>query len=1344
MDNQKQELIKKNAILSGILDLAQDAIISIDSDQNITLFNQGAVNIFGYSSAEILGKNIAILLPKRFISSHSKYVKEFAQNQNQKRKMGKGNREIMALRSDGTEFPAEATISKVIIKNEINLTVILRDITDRKIVEKEKEANLKESEDCFQAIFEKAPLGIGLLSINGNFLQVNEQLCQFLGYQPSELLNLECQNISAFNLIPCGEEMQNKLLSNKDDYLSYEKLYLRKNGELRWGNCHLSMIRDIDNNPLYFIVMIQDINERHQTQAELAKSEEKLRQITDNINDVFWITDLDNQEIIYVSPAYSKIWGHSCESLYQNPDQWLDLIHPQDRERVKKAFYNKEIDNFSINQEYRIIRSDGKIRWIYDRSFPIKNQEGKVYRIGGFAQDITPRKEVEKALIESEKRYRYIYNNTPVMLHSIDETGNITNVSDYWLKKLGYERHEVIGRKSTYFLTAESRQYAQEIVLPQFFKTGILSEIPYQFVCKNGTIIDILLSAFGERDEKGKFISTLAVLIDVTQWNEDQEQLNYLTHRLQFLLNSSPAIIYTCNANNFATTFVSPNIQQIFGYRSDEYLKNPQFWLDHIHPEDKDILIKNMSQVLKKGHYIHEYRVILPDNNIRWIHDEVNLIKDEEGNPMEIIGYLADIHQRKEIEESLNHQLQKTLLLQRITDEIRSSLDLDKIVEITAKKIGQNFNVSRCIIHNYHDDPFPSIPVIAEYQNRDFEPMLFLEIPVKGNLLAQQILKQDQAILCSNIYEDPLVKSSLNLCEKYQIKSFLVVRTSYQNKPNGVICLHQCDYFRSWKAQEIELIEAVSAQVGIAIAQAQFLKQEKQQRRELTIQNYALEKATQEAKAASEAKSAFLANMSHEIRTPMNAILGFTDLLKDLITEDQALIFLESIASSGRTLLALINDILDLSKIESGKLNINYEPIDLRLLITEIQQIFSQKASQKNIKLIVEYQQDFPERIAFDEVRLRQILFNVVGNALKFTDKGYICISANYQRNLDNSTIEMILTVEDTGIGIAPQEQIIIFDAFIQSESKTTRKYGGTGLGLAITKRLVKMLQGKVKLNSKLGKGSSFTFIFPEVNVLDYQISQSPSQQDKNLSQFSPMKILAVDDVRSNLALIQGYFRHTNHQILLAKDGIEALQMTKEHKPDLILLDLIMPNLNGEEVATILKSDSTTKNIPIIILTASAFQEEQESLKYLCQGYLHKPIHIYQLVEEIKKIMPVTEEISAKQEINNLGDSFNSALTEIPHKNSKELRELLEELKRLKRLFWLKITQTMFIEDIQECCQLLKKLGDQYQYLPLSEYANFLEISLQEFDLIKLEEMMNKYPEIIDNLQEYLSHVSNE
>lgn len=246
----------------------------------------------------------------------------------------------------------------------------------------------------------------------------------------------------------------------------------------------------------------------------------------------------------------------------------------------------------------------------------------------------------------------------------------------------------------------------------------------------------------------------------------------------------------------------------------------------------------------------------------------------------------------------------------------------------------------------------------------------------------------------------------------------------------------------------------------------------------------------QESDAANKAKTEFLRNMSHEIRTPMNAILGFSDLLKEYISDPLGLSFLDDIIMSGRILLNLINDILDLSKIETGKLQLYYEEFNLHELIEQISKIFTIQARQKNLKLQIKINSNVPEIILFDETRLRQILFNLVANAIKFTHEGYVimrvkCIENISTKNgLKEKTSTLKIDVEDTGIGILPKNQEIIFDTFTQGDGNANRKYEGTGLGLTISKNLTKMLGGEISVESEFEKGSIFTLTFPNIKVI--------------------------------------------------------------------------------------------------------------------------------------------------------------------------------------------------------------------------------------------------------------------
>jgi signal transduction histidine kinase len=328
--------------------------------------------------------------------------------------------------------------------------------------------------------------------------------------------------------------------------------------------------------------------------------------------------------------------------------------------------------------------------------------------------------------------------------------------------------------------------------------------------------------------------------------------------------------------------------------------------------------------------------------------------------------------------------------------------------------------------------------------------------------------------------------------------------------------------------------------------------------------------AKEAADSANAAKSEFLANMSHEIRTPMNAILGFSELLRTQMAASKERNYLDAISSSGRTLLALINDILDLSKIEAGKLELQYEPVNVPRLIDEIQKLFSVKAGEKGLQVLVEVDPALPRGLMLDEIRLRQVLFNVVGNAIKFTEKGEVKVKAVAEKSEirdpksdvepDETRIDLILEVSDSGIGIPKDQQERIFGAFSQVAGQSTRKFGGTGLGLTITRRLVEMMHGTVTVESEPGRGSTFRFLFPGVEITELAEADAVFVGgDGDFKQFAPATVLVADDVALNRQLVAGYLEGTGHKLMTATNGAEALAAAEEHLPDVILMDMRMP-----------------------------------------------------------------------------------------------------------------------------------------------------------------------------------------
>ena len=499
------------------------------------------------------------------------------------------------------------------------------------------------------------------------------------------------------------------------------------------------------------------------------------------------------------------------------------------------------------------------------------------------------------------------------------------------------------------------------------------------------------------------------------------------------------------------------------------------------------------------------------------------------------------------------------------------------------------------------------------------------------------------------------------------------------------------------------------------------------------------EREREAAEAANKSKSEFLASMSHEIRTPMNAIFGFTELLEDQMENPQQKQYLSAIASSGKTLLSLINDILDLSKIEAGKLDIQINDINPRTLFTEIEHIFSMKVQEKGLDLFLKVSPDIPETLRMDEVRIRQILFNLVGNAVKFTDTGHIEVSliADQNHQTAEGTFFLVFTVRDTGIGIPDNQKALIFDAFKQQEGQSHAKYGGTGLGLAITKRLVEMMGGAITVESASGKGSAFSFYIPNVHPGQF-VEEAVESDDLNIESitFNKAMMLIVDDDAESRNLFRGYLNNQNIDIVEAANGQEGVDMARLYQVDLILMDLRMPVMTGFEAINIIKSDDKIKDVPIVVVTASVMKESENNiLQSGCDGYLKKPVRKKELIQEMMRFIAYTSAESADE------------LTDKPTQPEKEVIEIapdiVERLPELLQTFeseyipeWENVQKQFIIDEIEAFSEKMKQTGEDYGITALVAWGEDLNQQAQQFDMAKIPGTLKRFPGIVEQIRE--------
>ncbi len=491
-----------------------------------------------------------------------------------------------------------------------------------------------------------------------------------------------------------------------------------------------------------------------------------------------------------------------------------------------------------------------------------------------------------------------------------------------------------------------------------------------------------------------------------------------------------------------------------------------------------------------------------------------------------------------------------------------------------------------------------------------------------------------------------------------------------------------------------------------------------------------LKDAKEAAEAANRSKSEFLANMSHEIRTPMNAILGFAEILSQKITDHQHRQYLKTILKSGETLLALINDILDLSKIESGKLELEYEPVNIRQMMTEIRQMFIPRAEQKNIELKTEIADEVPELLISDGVRLRQILINLVGNAIKFTDKGYVRIRINCEME-ENTVVPSSCTlhfeIEDTGIGIPDNQQTLIFESFRQQEGQKNRKYGGTGLGLTISKKLAELMNGNISLQSREGIGSRFGVRLNHLKIADpTECHDNPSQIRDIPADFDPASILLVDDVRANRELIKGYLEDSRLRFIEADSGDNALQILHEKMPDLILMDLRMPGRDGYEITGEIRKNDMFSHIPIIAMTASVMKEDEIRIQGLFDGYLKKPVSLKFLIEELKQFLPCRD--SDRKQADEIR---NNPVSDIPEEHLSEIIEILSSMMPE----WEEIRDMFFIDDVAKFAEKITDTARKYKFGILEDYGRALCDAAQSNHLDEMEKLMSEFPDIVEKIK---------
>ncbi|MEI6695102.1 MAG: PAS domain S-box protein [Bacteroidota bacterium] len=1075
-----------------------------------------------------------------------------------------------------------------------------------------------------------------------------------------------------------------------------------KKGEIVWIQASSKSVKNQSDDSLFLFGGIIDITERKQQEEESRKLSTAVEQSSTSIV----ITDLRGN-IEYVNPCFTKITAYSLEEVIgKNPRFLQSGFTPQ--ETYIQMW--KIISSGGIwKGEFCNKKKNGEIYWESASISPIINEKGIVTHYVAIKEDISERRNVDSLLKASEAKYRSIFENVHDIFYQTDLDGNVLEISPSIKHFSEFNREEIIGEPvhMLYYNPSD-----RDVLLNAIAKSDELNDYELKLKTKKGELKYVSINARLVRDADGKPSHIDGALRDITDRKQKEETILVLAHAIRSI---SECVNITDLNNNII-------------FVNNAFLKTYQFDENELIGKNINIIrsFRNSSKLMTEilpatlqGGWHGELLNRRKDGSEFPVSISTSLIRDEGGDPRALIGVSTDISERKRTEAELTNQA----ALQRILMNISSKYiniplsEIDSAIVQSLEELGQFVDADRAYIFEYDwqkqicNNTFEWCaqeinPQIAELQNVALSLIPeFVEAHQLGNTM-----------IIPDVFSLPENSGLREILELQDIKSMIAIPMMTDKECIGFIGFDSVKKHHTFSEKEKVLLSLFS----------QMLVNVKNR---IALEESLIDEKKKEA-LANTAKSEFIANMSHEIRTPMNAILGFSEALYHKLESKQHQDMVKSVLSSGNLLLSLLNDILDLSKIEAGKLEIVPQPVDLSNLLNEIVMLFKDNAQAKGLKIFIEIAPGFPEMLILDEIRIKQIVFNLLGNAIKFTNDGYVKVSASFSATNEMSG-QLNLAIEDSGIGIPSSQQQIIFEAFRQQSGQSNRVYGGVGLGLAISKRLVEKMNGSIAVSSSEGKGSVFKVILSEAKIVSAIASRKKILDKKNQKiTFYNASILVVDDVASNIETVESLMATSELIISAAESGEAALEILKHTSPDLILLDIRMPGIDGFEVAKLLKAIPEKKHIPIIAFTASVFDTEEIKTSSDFDGFLFKPVSRADLYGEFTKFLKHSMAVG-KDQLEKTMDISKENLTFALLKELPEIHKILNE-KYLP--LWDNIKDHLIIFKIEEFCDGLKQLSVKYQFQYLIDYTNKMNEDLESLDLESLKRILKDFPLIVTKI----------
>ena len=1109
----------------------------------------------------------------------------------------------------------------------------------------------------------------------------------------------------------------------KDLLKSKEKL-IEELQELRQENNSLKALNKKDNH------------EYNKSKDALDVNNSRLSMALQGGDMAWWEMDVQTGKVTFDKHKV-EMMGYSPENFTHYTD-FTRLVHPEDYTRIMDAMrghFEGKYKNYEA--EYRILSRSGTYIWFYDYGSVVKkDRNGKPLICTGFVYNITERKKAEEKLLFINKAME----STSDSIGILDAQGQPYYHNKAFSDLFGYRSAEEVtaaGGGSALFNDHVVGEKMFGEILNGKFKSGELD-----MVTKNGRVFTTFVRTDIIKDSQGKVLGAIAIITDITELKRSKEVLRKSDQMLQTVLSNFPGIVFWkdresnymgCN-QSFATRMGLISPAEIAG-KTDYDMPWGATDINKYRADDMEVL-ENGKEKLHIIEMLHQ-----ADGETIWLDTSKFALRDSLGQVVGVIGISTDISRLKlaglELilaNKSLALQYEETgkradelavankgLTIQnteneKLKDELEirvkertgqlaeTNLNLQKEIEKRKRKEEQLIIQSTALNAAANAIVISDISGVVEWVNKAFTGLT-------GYTRAEIIGKSPRAL-----------RSGKQGTDFYKELWETILAGKVWN---GELINKRKDGSLYDEEMTITPLKNESGIIVRFIAVKNDITDRKRAEEEL-------KKAKNEAEDANKMKSEFLANMSHEIRTPLNSIVGFSNILREkLIGHKTYTEYLENIMLSSEMLLNLINDILDLSKVEARKMVIDCHPVNLKTVVREIEAVFQMKALDKGVSLNFNISDDIPESLIMDEKYLRQILFNLIGNALKFTDKGFVDVQIDMsQKAGDKQQVDLTFIIKDTGIGIQAKDLASIFEPFIQASKKDRNRYGGTGLGLSITKRLVELFGGTISVESEIDKGSVFSFSLFNVKIGSLQWDETEDNKNHNTSgiKFRNPVLLLTEDILSNRQVIKGYLEAYNITLIEAQNGEECLRAIKMQRPDLILMDLQMPVMDGYAAINIIKSDDSLKDIPLIVLSASGMKNQKDKVRMIADDFLLKPIYKEVLIAKLMKYLPYEESCTPERQ---QGLVLNKEPAKV-----KRMNKLSPDIKaEMIHSFMPAISKQLNTLNIDEIIGLVKEMEEynkEMQNEGITEYCSLLSGFIQSFNILKINTTLKQLSSFIN------------